>query len=364
MVSNNIVLLIAPSPAIVGGHSVQAAKLVEILGPVSTLQLRFLPIDPAVPTWLQWMRRIPGLRTVLMLILYGVGLFREVPKCDVLHVFTAGLSSYTLWTVPALFLSRLFRKRFVMHYHDGQAEQHLREWRSAAPTIALADKLIVPSGFLEDTFARFGIHADVLSNIVELDRFRYRQRSELRPVFMTNRMLEPHYNVACILRAFAIIQQSYPEASLVVAHDGHSKVSLEALKRELGLRHVDFIGRVPFEKIPELYDSADIYITTPDIDNVPGSILECFASGLPVIATRAGGIPYIAENRKTAMLVDLGDHRAVAACALELLRNPDLVIALTEQAAIEVRKYHWEPIRDQWARLYQDLVTGLGSGER
>ncbi len=352
------VLLIAPSLAIVGGQSVQAAKLVSILGALPELEVRFFPIDPNVPPALHWVRKLPGLRTILMSMLYFVGLLRAVPQSDILHVFTAGLSSYTLWTIPALLCSRLFRKRFVMHYHDGQAEQHLVEWRSAGPTVALADCLVVPSGFLLDVFTAHGIRAEVISNIVELDRFVYRQRTALRPVFMTNRMLEPHYNLPCILRAFEIVQRTYPEASLVIAHDGPSRPMLEQMTNELHLQHVSFIGRVAYEDVPRLYEAAEIYVMTPNVDNMPGSLLECFASGVPVITTKAGGIPYIAEDRRTALLVNVDDHEGVAACALELLSDPELVQSLTEEGAREVQRYGAEPVRDAWLGLYRRLIRG------
>lgn len=351
------VLLIAPSLAIVGGQSVQAAKLVSILGVVPGLEMRFFPIDPRVPRALQWARRLPGVRTVLMSLLYVAGLLKEVPRCDILHVFTAGLSSYTLWTIPALFCSRLFGKQFVMHYHDGQAEQHITEWRSAAPTIALADCLVVPSGFLLDVFTQHGIAAEVISNIVELDRFVYRQRSVLRPLFMTNRMLEPHYNLPCILRAFAIVQQTHADAALTIAHDGPSRPMLEQMTKELGLRNVSFIGHVAYENVPQLYDTADIYVMTPNVDNMPGSLLECFASGVPVITTKAGGIPYIAEDRRTALLVSIDDHQAVARCALELLSDSALVQRLTEEGAREVQRYGSEPVRDAWLGLYRRITS-------
>ena len=136
------VLLIAPSLRIIGGQSVQAAKLVSILAELPQISISFFPIDPALPKWALWVRKLPFFRTAVMLILYTSGLLFRVPKCDLLHVFTAGLSSYTLWTIPALLIGRLFGKGFVMHYHDGQAEQHLTQRRSAKPTIALAGTVL------------------------------------------------------------------------------------------------------------------------------------------------------------------------------------------------------------------------------
>src|SRR5579884_134808 len=350
-------LLIAPSMEIVGGQSVQAGYLRSMLEEVPGLRVTFFPLDPYLPKALRWTRRVPYLRTFVNSVLYNSRLVWEARKHDLIHIFSAGLSSYTLWTIPALTIARLYRKKTILHYHDGQGEQHLTEWRTAKPTIAWADRVIAPSGFLVDVFARYGIRAQSIFNVLDVSHFRYRKRRKLRPVFMTNRILEPLYNVGCILRAFAIIQKRYPDASLTIAHDGVCRPSLEQLAKDLQLRNTEFIGKVSREKIPDLYDTADIYLTSPNIDCMPVSLLECFASGLPIVATKAGGIPYIAKDRESALLVDLNDHEALAARAIELLENPDLVERITAGGREEIKRYLPEQVKAQWIALYRELLT-------
>jgi glycosyltransferase involved in cell wall biosynthesis len=247
-------------------------------------------------------------------------------------------------------------KKVILNYRSGEADDHLANWRSALPTIRLADAVISPSGYLVDVFARFGLKIGSIYNIIDPGQFRYRKRRKLRPVFLHNRILEPLYNVHCALRAFQIVQQKYPDATLTVAHDGISRAGLEAFARELGLRNTAFIGRVPHNKIAELYDSVDIYLTCPDLDCMPGSLLECYASGLPLVATKAGGIPYIVKDGETGLLVDLNDHEAMAACALRLLEDEELVERITRQGRKELEKYTGHSVRRQWIRLYRDLV--------
>lgn len=350
------VLLIGPSLDILGGQAVQATRLMSVLGQLPQLAMTFFPINPRPPKGLGWVKKVPYLRTLLTFALYNSRLLWEARKHDILHIFSAGLSSYTLWTIPALLVGRLYGKKLILNYRDGQAEEHVTTWRTARPTIAMADRVVTPSGFLVDVFGKHGIKARSIFNIIDADRFLYRKRRNLRPKFMTNRILEPLYNVDCILKAFALIQQRYPEASLTIAHDGCCRPALEQLAKDLRLRNTDFIGRVPHNKVSALYDSADIYLTTPNIDCMPGSLLECFASGLPVVATKAGGIPYIASDRESALLVDIDDHQAVAARAMELLENPELVRKITEGGLREVQKYHWLPVRDQWAEVYGELA--------
>lgn len=347
------VLLIAPSLDILGGQAVQATRLLRELNREPDLAVEFQPINPRLPRWL---RRIPYLRTAATFGLYTCSLLWRVRRYDLVHVFSAGLSSFALWTVPAVRISRMFGKPCILNYRDGQAELHLRTWRHARADLLRASVVISPSDYVVDVFARSGIPARRIYNVIDMSAFRYRERRQLRPVFMTNRILEPLYNVRCLLRAFAIVQRRHPEASLTVAHDGVCRPELEALARELGLRHTRFIGRVPHERVPALYDEADIYLTSPNIDCMPGSLLECFASGLPVVATRAGGIPYIVAHDKTGLLVDLDDHEAMAACAIRLLEDPDFVERSTRQAFAELERYRWSAIRQQWVETYHELA--------
>ena len=78
------------------------------------------------------------------------------------------------------------------------------------------------------TFARFGLRAMRIHNVAETRSLPYRHRQRPGPVFLHNRGLASEYNPACTLRAFAIVQQRYPEARLTIAHDGPLRPALEA----------------------------------------------------------------------------------------------------------------------------------------
>ena len=346
------VLLIAPSMGILGGQAVQAQRLMAQLGRVPDLEIGFLPIDARLPPWLDGIRYV---RTALRLLLYLPAMLLKVPRYDILHIFSASYWSYLLWSVPPMLVGRLLRKKIILNYRSGEAEDHLANWRTTLPTLRLAHRIVSPSNYLVDVFARFGLKILCISNILDTAPFPYRPRRRLLPVFLTNRILEPLYNVGCILRAFHIVQQRYPDASLTIAHDGICRPQLEALAGELELRHTRFVGRVPHNEMPGLYDAADIYLTSPNLDCMPGSILECFAAGLPVVATKAGGIPYIVTHEQTGLLVDCDDAQAMARCALSLLEDEQLVARLTANARRECDKYGGDAVREAWAALYREL---------
>src|SRR5262249_30857512 len=106
----------------------------------------------------------------------------------------------------------------------------------------------------------------------------------------------------------------------------------------------------------ELYKEADIYLNSSNIDNMPGSILESFSSGLPVVTTDAGGIPYIVKNEETGLLVRRSDSQGLADSAIRLLQNSDLAQKMIMKARAESLRYTWSAVRDGWTSLYADLA--------
>ncbi len=352
------VLVIAPSLDMLGGQSRQAARLIGRLREESSLDVSFLAVNPCLPGVLRKLHGVKFMRTVVTTLWYWATLLKEAGKYDILHVFSASYYSYMLSAMPAILVGKLFGKKTILNYRSGEAEDHLQNWRlTAIPVMRLADVIVTPSGYLVDVFARFGLPARPIFNIVELDRFQFRDRRPLKPVFLTSRLLEPLYNVPCVLRAFALIQKRIPEARLTVAGEGFLREELESLARELGLRNTEFIGRVPFEKMPEMYDSADIYLTATDLDNMPSSITECLASGLPVVTTDAGGIPYIVSHEETALIVARNDHEAMAASALRLLEDNDLAAGIAARAREHCRKFSWQGVQGEWLALYHELAS-------
>ena len=352
------VLIVAPSLDILGGQAVQASRLLARLSKESDLSVSFLPHNPRLPAPFNKLQSIKYVRTIVTSLLYVALLLARVRKYDCIHIFSASYFSFLLAPTPAILIAKLYGKRVVLNYRSGEAEDHLKRWsRTALPVIRLADQIAVPSGYLVDVFRQFNLEARPVFNFVDTERFRFRKREPLRPDFLSNRNLEPMYNVACVLRAFAIIQRRFPEARLTVAGDGSQRAELERLSRELNLRGVRFAGRVSPEHMPDVYNAADIYLNSSDIDNMPGSIIEAFASGLPVVTTDAGGIPYIVTDEHTGLLVRCDDHLGLAERAIRLLENDRFASGIINRAHEECRKYNWDAVRNEWFNIYHNTNT-------
>jgi glycosyltransferase involved in cell wall biosynthesis len=104
------------------------------------------------------------------------------------------------------------------------------------------------------------------------------------------------------------------------------------------------------------YADADVYLQTPVVDNMPLSVLEAFASGLPVVSTDAGGVRAMLTHDVHGLLAPPDDDAAVADAVCRLLVEPGLGARLADAARRETDAYVWDAVRDRWASAYARLV--------
>ena len=341
------VLLIGPSLTYIGGQAIQLQRLLGRLHDVPDLAPAFLPVNPQLPWPWSLLQAVRFVRTITTSVAYLASLVRTIPRFDVIHAFSASYWSFLLAPAPALVIARLRNRPAILNYRSGEADDHLTRWRRIVlPIMRLATRIVVPSAYLVDVFAKHGLASTSIPNFVELEQWPYRRRARLAPRFVANRNHEKLYNVACVIRAFARIQSRVPDATLVLIGNGAQHSALRALATQLGLRGVSFEGQVSPSAMPGYFDAADIYLNSPNIDNMPTSILEAFAAGVPVISSDAGGIPYIIRNGENGVLVGRDDHEAMAAAALDLLDDAGRAVRLADTARAEVlERYSWPAVR-------------------
>jgi glycosyltransferase involved in cell wall biosynthesis len=349
------VAIVAAGLDILGGQGVQAHALVEALNR-DGYPVVLVPINPRFPRGLQWLRRLRYLRTIANQALYFPSLVK-LAGADVVHVFSASYTSFLMGPVPAMLIGRVLRKRVVLHYHSGEADDHLAHWGLLVhPWLRLAHMLVVPSEYLADVFAGHGYQTRVIHNVVDLSRFEYRDRQSLRPRLISTRNLEPYYRVDVILDAFTLVKAQRPDATLIVAGYGSEEPRL----RRLAVDGVRFVGRVDPDLMPQLCDEADIFLNASVVDNQPVSILEAFAAGLPVVSTPTGDIRAMVRHTHTGLIVPPGDAASVAAAVLHLLTHPREASAMAQQARQDVTRFTWLAVRDEWAAVYDGARDPAG----
>lgn len=176
------------------------------------------------------------------------------------------------------------------------------------------------------------------------------------PWLVTVARLEWHKGIDTVMRALPAIRRAHPGTRYAVAGVGDRLPQFERLKHELGLNEaVRFLGAVPDQELPALYNAADLYVGVSRRHDLLAegfgiSLVEASACGLAVVGGRSGGVPDAVREGETGILVDPDDPHAVAAGVSELLANPERRKQLGAAGRNAVETYY------NWDRVARDLM--------
>jgi glycosyltransferase involved in cell wall biosynthesis len=341
------ITLVAPGGRSAGGQAVQAAALASHFADEGA-EVAFVDSNPALPPGVRLLEHLPYARTLVREAVYLGGL-RRIAGERVMIAFSAAHVSFLLGPVPALRAAKRLGLRVILAYHSGEADSHLALWGGIARRwLRRADAIVVPSEYLRGIFERHGIQSVCIPNVVDLSRFRFRVRDPLRPRLVCTRNFEACYRVENVIRAFALVREIRPDATLMLVGSGAEEPALMRLVRRLGPRGIRFAGRVSQSAIPAYLDDADVFVNASIVDNQPVSLLEAFASGLPVVTTAPGGIRDLALDGALARLVRAEDPAELARAVVGTLQTPDRTRRRAELARRQAERYTWPQVRQLW----------------
>jgi glycosyltransferase involved in cell wall biosynthesis len=177
------------------------------------------------------------------------------------------------------------------------------------------------------------------------------------PKLVITRNLEKIYGIETAIDAVAILKRRFPKIKVFIAGSGPLQSVLVGQVEGLGLtENVQFTGKLTPEQIALLYQDVDIMLNPTTVDNMPNSVLEALANGLPVVTTNVGGIPYIVADNETALLVEVDNPEMMAAKVEQLIDNPLLYQKLVLNGIAQVENYDWKNVKHQWLNLYSKVT--------
>lgn len=354
-ISNLRLGLVGPVPPPNGGMAMQTQQLRRLLeseGVAVSMLATNAPYRPA------HIAGIPGLRALFRLLPFLFSLWRLAGRVDVIHLMANSGWSWQLYSAPVLWLGWLRGTPVVVNYRGGEAQSYFqRSFRRVRPSLKKAAVIVVPSAYLQSVFSQFGETTRNIPNIIDRTIF-YPRPGGTRTKFtlIITRNLENIYAIDTAIRAFSQVFSTDSSLRLRIAGNGPAESSLRALVQQLGLSTaVSFEGRLDRPEIVTLYAGADAMLNPSTVDNMPNSVLEALACGVPVISTDVGGVPFIVRHRKTALLVPPGDINAMAAAISELKSNTSLRQSLRSNGLAQIEQYTWPRVRHQWLDLYTSL---------
>ena len=357
--------LVGPLPPPAGGMANQTRQLAELLASEGA-KVELVQVNrPYAPPWVE---RVRGLRAVARLLPYLLRLWRMSGRVDLVHVMANSGWSWHLFAVPAIWISWFRGTPVIVNYRGGEAGPFLaRASRWVALTIRRTSALVLPSGFLEQVFGSYGMTGRVVPNIIDLVRFG-NEAGVLRVIeperghIVVARNLEALYGIDSAIRAFARLRKRRPCVRLSIAGSGPEEAALKALAVAEGVQDaITFTGRLDRDQMAALYRDADLMLNSSRVDNMPNSVLEALASGVPVVSTDVGGIPFMVEHERTALLVKADAVDDMAEAMAKVLEDQILAQRLRSEGLELVRRYAWPAVKQAWLAVYRDAV---GQGRR
>jgi len=202
---------------------------------------------------------------------------------------------------------------------------------------------------------------------IDLNMFRPRDKERARikldlqldhKVILSVCNLEERKGIEYALRAVRCVISKYPKVLYLVVGSNVSDYAtrLRKLAEDLKIsEHVRFLGRVePNTLLAWYYNAADVFLLPSLAEGIPATIKEAMASGVPVVATRVGGIANVIENQKTGLIVRPGDVDELATALLIFFQEQWEPGVCRESA---VRKFDWDTIVARTLEVYEELFA-------
>jgi len=295
-------------------------------------------------------------------------------RLDLLHVHYAIPHATSAWIAREMLRDRGQRDIAVVTTLHGTDITIVGQDRSFHPitkfSIERSTRISAVSQFLRDetiyTFGCTGCEVVVIYNFIDpeiYDRTKYepvlRDQADGRKILIHISNFRAVKRVRDVIRIFAKVRSQLPSI-LVMVGDGPDRLDAEEEAQTLGVEaDVRFLGRI--DAVAPLLAGADLFLLPSDRESFGLSALEALACGVPVVGSRAGGLPEVVRDGETGALREVGDVDAMARAAVSIMNDEAQLRRYSERAAADARaRFARDMIVPQYEALYADAVAAVG----
>lgn len=265
-------------------------------------------------------------------------------------------SSTAFWYV--VLISRLaiwLRIPYVPILHGGDLPARLKSSpRLSRFVFSNSQVNVSPSQYLKEHFTNAGFKTTFIPNFIELKEYHFMERKKIRPKLFWVRAFHKIYNPILTVDIVKLLMKKYPDVSLCMVgtdKDGSmNEVRMKAKREGIGDR-LEITGFLAKEEWKQKSEEYDLFINTTNFDNMPVSVIEAMALGLPVVSTNAGGLPYLIHHEKNGLIVSKGNAQEFADAIDKLISQPAVANNLSRNARLMVEEFDWNVVKNQWKEV-------------
>ncbi|WP_066219197.1 glycosyltransferase family 4 protein [Formosa haliotis] len=281
--------------------------------------------------------------------------FKYGPKRDYALIDTYSTQNFYYALVVSQ-VCRFIRLPYIPILHGGNLPQRLtRNPKLCKLLFQPAKALVSPSRYLESVFKTHGYTNVVyIPNSLQIENYLFQSKPIAVIKLLWVRSFSTIYNPKLAIDILKKLLDTGHKAELcMVGPDTDGSISeVKAYADTLGL-FVTFTGKLTKQKWTTLAQDYNVFINTTNFDNMPVSVIEAMALGLPVISTNVGGMPFLIDHEQDGLLVPPNDADAFVEAINRLKDQPELVVKLTKQARAKVETYDWEVVKAKWISVLE-----------
>ncbi|MDV7187459.1 glycosyltransferase family 4 protein [Lutibacter sp. TH_r2] len=256
-------------------------------------------------------------------------------------------------------LCRLLGLKYIPILHGGNLPYRLKKNSFLSKLLFNNSYINVsPSNYLKSEFESHGFKIKYIPNAISIDNYNFRLRKLYRPKLLWVRAFDKTYNPIMAIEVVKDLTHEFKNIDLCMVGP-FKDTTIDDVKRlieDYNLQdNIKITGVLPKEKWHQLSIDYDIFINTTTIDNMPVSVIEAMALGLPVISTNVGGIPYLINNKVDGLLVENNNVKEMTNQIRNLMNNPEKGQKITLNARKKVENYDTISTMKEWIKLLNSI---------
>ena len=254
-------------------------------------------------------------------------------------------------------LCRILRLQYIPILHGGNLQSRLVSNPKLSALIFNNSKInVAPSEFIKSTFENFGfLNIISIPNSIEIHRYKFKNRPIEKINLLWVRSFSKLYNPQLAIKILKSLKDKGFDTELcMVGPDSDGSLALvKQLAKNLNV-NVRFTGKLSKKEWLELAKDYNIFINTTNFDNMPVSVIEAMALGLPIVSTNVGGMSYLISNGNDGLLVEPNDEVKFVTAIKKLVDQPTETEQMVVNARKKVEQFDWEVIKHSWIKIIKN----------
>ena len=251
-------------------------------------------------------------------------------------------------------LCRIFRVQYIPLLHGGNLPFRLkRDTIKSNLIFKNSYRNVTPSLYLKYAFENYGYSNLVfIPNTLEIKNYKLKQKKYTPIKLLWVRSFSEIYNPSMAVKVLkGLLDRGYQSELCMVGPDSDGSLKkVKKLAKQLQVE-VTFTGKLSKQEWIKLSESYNIFINTTNFDNMPVSVIEAMALGLPIVSTNVGGMPYLIEDGVDGLLVEKDNVNAMVDAIINTVENEHSTFDRALNARKKVEAYDWEIIKHKWYEI-------------